>query len=77
MNLIGNPEGEENLTRLNLENILGEIVTSEEFENGKGWIEMETKYEEYFLMITNRTKCKGEFKIVVQIVEKVPKALTV
>lgn len=31
LNLIANPDGEENLTRLNLENILGDIVTSEEF----------------------------------------------
>lgn len=31
LNLIANPDGEENLTRLNLDSILGDIVTSEEF----------------------------------------------
>jgi hypothetical protein len=29
LNLIANPEKESNLTRLNLENILGDIITSE------------------------------------------------
>ncbi len=38
VNLIANPDGEENLTRLNLETILGEIITSDEFEDGKGYL---------------------------------------
>jgi hypothetical protein len=66
--MVANPKNDENLTRLNLETILNEILCTDKVEN-KAYLELNTVLNDYFLILNNYSKIKsGKLTLIIQVI---------
>lgn len=66
--MVANPKNDENLTRLNLETILNEILCTDKVEN-KAYLKLNTVSNDYFLILNNYSKIKsGKLTLIIQVI---------